>query len=60
MTRMTLSGRNVPKTKKSSFESVQSEQSKPSSKSSEANKKQNGNSLKKVQESEKNFFPQGC
>jgi len=48
MTRMTLSGRNVPKTKKSSFESFQSEQSKPSSKSSEANKKQNGNSLKKI------------
>ena len=47
---MTVSGRNVPKTKKSSLESFQSEQSKPSSKSSEANKKQNENSSKKVQE----------
>lgn len=47
---MTVSGRNVPKTKKSSLESFQSEQSKPSSKSSEAKKRQNENSLKKVQE----------
>ena len=50
ITRMTVSGRNVPKTKKSSLESFQSEQSKPSSKSSEANKKQNEHSSKKVQE----------
>ena len=49
---MTVSGKNVPKTKKSSLESFQSEQSKPSSKSSEANKKQNENSSKKVQETE--------